>query len=415
MTSTNTNSEGAENKLYEYKSQPLTISKSICNALKPYLPPLRHEQTREDSAQEQHDASLAKTTSVAGGDADNTDTSLKCDNDEQNIDNIPASLAPSLTAKPYVTLTYASSLDSTIAAAPDTRTVLSGTQSKALTHYLRSQHDAILIGVGTALADDPGLNCRLSSTCTESSEEMNFNVNDESTSPSRQPYQPRPVIIDPSTRYHLTRDSKIYKLAKDGLGKGPWVFCGSGPVTKETMDILAECDGEYVFHALDAVASKDAEGQKKRTSWEKIIWKLGERGIKSVMVEGGGRVINELLEMEMKNMVNENRCGDVGGDGSEKKSLVDALVVTIAPLYLGSGGVVACPERPLTPKSASMGPTAIVLEEDERAQEDEDVRNKQQQQQHSSLPWQGLRLKQVRWIPMDEDAVVCGLLRPTAT
>ena len=62
---------------------------------------------------------------------------------------------------PHVTLTYATSMDSSLTLAPGMQTILSGPESKAMTHYLRSKHDAIVIGVGTATADDPGLNCRL--------------------------------------------------------------------------------------------------------------------------------------------------------------------------------------------------------------------------------------------------------------
>ena len=63
--------------------------------------------------------------------------------------------------KPFVTVTYAQSMDSMLAAAPGLQTHLSGAETKRMTHALRSCHDAILIGVNTALADDPGLNCRL--------------------------------------------------------------------------------------------------------------------------------------------------------------------------------------------------------------------------------------------------------------
>lgn len=413
MASVKMDAGDVENKPYEHKSQPLIISKATCDALKPYLPPLRHEQQEGNSVQDQHDnVSPAKTTSVEEGDGGKTRSSMNNNNDERCIDNFSASSPSSLSSKPYVTLTYASSLDSAIAVAPGTRTVLSGTESKALTHYLRSQHDAILIGVGTAIADDPRLNCRLSSTYAGSGEELDRDINQDFVSPSGQPYQPRPVIIDPSARYHLTRDSEIYKLAKDGIGKGPWIFCGNGPVTKEMMDILAECGGEYVFHALDIVTTKEADNQKKRTSWEKIILKLGERGIRSVMIEGGGRVINELLEGEMKNLVAENCSGNMSGNGSGKRSLVDALVVTIAPLYLGAGGMMACPRRPTTPTPASTGLRDRNGEDNEQGQENEGVNDKQQQQ--LPLPWQGLRFRQVRWIPMGEDAVMCGLLTSAA-
>ncbi|KAJ6144622.1 hypothetical protein N7470_008517 [Penicillium chermesinum] len=75
--------------------------------------------------------------------------------------HLPSSRSTSRPDLPFTTLTFATSLDSALALAPGTRTVLSGPQSKAMTHYLRSRHDGILIGVGTALADDPGLNCRI--------------------------------------------------------------------------------------------------------------------------------------------------------------------------------------------------------------------------------------------------------------
>ncbi|WP_371827196.1 RibD family protein [Deinococcus sp. QL22] len=62
--------------------------------------------------------------------------------------------------RPEVLLTYAQSLDGSIAG-PDRRPLLlSGKESMRWTHTLRSQHDAILIGVGTLIADDPLLSVR---------------------------------------------------------------------------------------------------------------------------------------------------------------------------------------------------------------------------------------------------------------
>ena len=65
------------------------------------------------------------------------------------------------TGRPFVTLTYAQSLDGSIAADPGQPLSLSGPQSLLLTHYLRAAHDAILVGIGTVLADNPLLNVRL--------------------------------------------------------------------------------------------------------------------------------------------------------------------------------------------------------------------------------------------------------------
>jgi diaminohydroxyphosphoribosylaminopyrimidine deaminase/5-amino-6-(5-phosphoribosylamino)uracil reductase len=63
--------------------------------------------------------------------------------------------------RPQVILKMAFSADHKIAARPGERTAISGPQAKARVHLLRAQCDAILVGMGTVLADDPELTCRL--------------------------------------------------------------------------------------------------------------------------------------------------------------------------------------------------------------------------------------------------------------
>ncbi|RAL63545.1 hypothetical protein DID88_003589 [Monilinia fructigena] len=63
--------------------------------------------------------------------------------------------AAHLKSLPHTTLTYATSIDSQITISPGIGSPISGPASKAMTHYLRSKHDAILIGVNTAIADNP--------------------------------------------------------------------------------------------------------------------------------------------------------------------------------------------------------------------------------------------------------------------
>lgn len=204
------------------------------------------------------------------------------------------------TKKPFITLTYATSLDSSLSIAPLTRTALSGPATKAMTHFLRSQHDAILIGVGTAITDDPALNCRIG-------DDPALGIDTSSTS-----HQPRPVVVDPKGRWEWSRESKVIEAAREGRGKGPWVLVARGPVSKGKVDALGECGGEVLFHAL--------VGDTKVTPWRDIFAALAEKGIRSVMVEGGGKVVNGLLTEE-----------NVG--------LVDSVVVTVAPVYLGKNGV----------------------------------------------------------------------------
>lgn len=63
--------------------------------------------------------------------------------------------------RPWVVLKIAHSADDRIAAAPGRRTAITGPETRARVHLLRAQSDAILIGMTTALVDDPELTCRL--------------------------------------------------------------------------------------------------------------------------------------------------------------------------------------------------------------------------------------------------------------
>ncbi|MEZ4684476.1 MAG: GTP cyclohydrolase II, partial [Caldilineaceae bacterium] len=82
---------------------------------------------------------------------------------------------------PFVTLSYAQSIDGSIAAADGRPLRISGDRAMQMTHMLRAAHDAILVGVGTVLADDPRLTVRLAPG------------ND-----------PQPIILDSSLRTPLT-------------------------------------------------------------------------------------------------------------------------------------------------------------------------------------------------------------------
>lgn len=62
--------------------------------------------------------------------------------------------------RPFVTVSYAQSLDGSIAEIPDHPLALSGKQSLSLTHSIRAAHNAILVGIGTVLADNPALTVR---------------------------------------------------------------------------------------------------------------------------------------------------------------------------------------------------------------------------------------------------------------
>jgi 2,5-diamino-6-(ribosylamino)-4(3H)-pyrimidinone 5'-phosphate reductase len=204
-----------------------------------------------------------------------------------------------------------------------------------MTHFLRSKHDAILIGVGTAIADDPSLNCRIEGVGGYGGEGLDG--------------QPRPVIIDPHGRWDIKPQTKCIRLASEGRGRGPLLItCGS--LSPENNLLLQTVDGKALI--MEGLLE---DSNTTRISWDKILSGLAKEGIRSVMIEGGGAVINNLLS-------------------PDNFKLVDTVIVTVAPTWLGKGGVQVCPE----------------------ARSEEGVR----------VPV--ARLRDVKWVPLGEDVVLCG-------
>lgn len=160
-----------------------------------------------------------------------------------------------------------------------------------MTHFLRANHAAILIGTGTVLADDPGLNCRIEG--------------EES---------PRPIVIDGTFRWEY-KGSKMETLVMAGLAKAPWVLVKEGVDVDLKLKYLERSGGKVIKVKLD---------QDGRLDWNDILLKLKKEGIDSVMVEGGAHVINELLE---------------------RHDFVDSLIVTLGPVYLGDKGVAVSPTK----------------------------------------------------------------------
>ena len=244
---------------------------------------------------------------------------------------------PVITASglPHVTLTYATSMDSSLALAPGMQTLISGPESKAMTHYLRSKHDAILIGVGTATVDDPALNCRLEGVGGFGG--LGWEG------------QPRPVIIDPGARWMITPQSKVLQAVQSGKGRGPWVIMAPGfAIDPMRLEMLKYYGGKYL-----GLTEFD---KKWRLRWEAILKALAAEGIKSVMIEGGSMVINDLLQ-------------------PENSSFVSSIITTIAPTYLGRGGVGVSP----SPRHDLTG-----------------------------RPQPAVRFEEVRWQPLGNDVVMAG-------
>lgn len=208
-----------------------------------------------------------------------------------------------------------------------------------MTHYLRSRHDAILIGVGTAVADNPSLNCRLDGVGGYGGEALTG--------------QPRPIVIDPAARWDFTAEHKIFELARTGRGRAPYIVTMVVPPAGKKA-ILDEAGGKFIIMA--ATVGNDS----RRLEWGDILKALAAEGLKSVMVEGGAGVINSLLQPDYFPLIN-------------------SVIVTIAPTWLGVGGVVVSPPR--------------LLDE-------------------GGNPMAAARLHDAKWHPFGEDVVLCGSLKP---
>ena len=247
---------------------------------------------------------------------------------------------PDGSSYPFTTVTFATSLDSQLALSPGAPTALSGPQSKAMTHYLRSRHDAILIGVGTAVADNPSLNCRIEGVGGYGGDGLEG--------------QPRPIIIDPTARWDFTENHKIFQLAKEGKGRAPYIITGLAipPAAKKT--ILERSGGKFL--KLDSTTT---DVGKHRLEWADVLKALAAEGLRSVMIEGGAGIINSLLLPQYS-------------------SLISSVIITIAPTWLGKGGVVISPERRLDTEGE---------------------------------PIAAARLVQVEWHPFGKDVVLCGKVK----
>ncbi|PBL02886.1 bacterial bifunctional deaminase-reductase [Armillaria gallica] len=204
--------------------------------------------------------------------------------------------------RPKVTLTFAQSIDAKISGQNGAQLILSGKESMVMTHWMRTMHDAILVGIGTAVNDDPQLNARhLPPRSPPFGQEYAYNL-------------PRPVILDPQLRLPTT--CKLLDNYRGGKGRRPWVLCAHEP--QAAGDV-----GTTRLEALQAAGALVVPVQSTNAlqgllSVPSVLQTLHELGVQSLMVEGGARVIGSFL--------------------AERDS-VDTVIITIAPKFVGSQGV----------------------------------------------------------------------------
>ncbi len=182
--------------------------------------------------------------------------------------------------RPLATLKLATTLDGRIATRAGESRWITGEAARARAHLLRAEADAVMIGVGTGLADDPELTCRLSGL--------------ETRTPVR-------VVVDGRMRLPLT--SRLVAVA----GEHPcWVFTlAGGDAAREAA---------YRGAGVDLVeVEPDAAG---RPDLGRVLTALGARGITRLLVEGGSHLAATLLAAGLIDRLAWFRAASmIGGDG----------------------------------------------------------------------------------------------------
>ncbi len=182
--------------------------------------------------------------------------------------------------RPLITLKVATTLDGQIANHRGESRWITGAEARAHTHLVRAKQDAVMVGVGTVVADNPQLDCRLDGL--------------QDRSPVR-------VIVDSRLRTPLT--SRLVETAKDSA---TWMITSAGD---EPIRIKA-------FEDLGVEVLEVAVGADAHPNLVDAVELLGSRGITRLMVEGGGHLSGALLRSDLIDRVLWYRAGSVmGSDG----------------------------------------------------------------------------------------------------
>jgi 3,4-dihydroxy 2-butanone 4-phosphate synthase/GTP cyclohydrolase II len=199
------------------------------------------------------------------------------------------------TGTPFVTLTYAQSLDGSIASTSGTPLPISGEQSLDFTHRLRALHDGILVGIGTVLSDDPRLNARRGAGD-----------------------HPTPIVLDSSLR--LPTDACVLRCE----GPSPLIFAGPDP----------DPDRRAALEAQGATIHELPCAPEGGVCLDALLEALSTKEITSVMVEGGSQVLTAFL----------------------RQQAVQRVIVTVAPMFVGGTSALG---SVATPPDADDAPDAF--------------------------------------------------------
>jgi diaminohydroxyphosphoribosylaminopyrimidine deaminase/5-amino-6-(5-phosphoribosylamino)uracil reductase len=179
--------------------------------------------------------------------------------------------------RPVVSVGYAQTLDGRLATSTGSSQWISAPESLRFSHELRAEHEAIMVGAGTVCMDDPCLTVRRASGS-----------------------DPQRVVVESTLRTPLTA-----AVLADGAASGTvFAVTNRAPIAKRER-----------VRALGATVLCLPTNARSRVDLISLLTALHQRGVGSVLVEGGAQLITALL----------------------RARLVDRLAVCVAPKILGTG------------------------------------------------------------------------------
>jgi diaminohydroxyphosphoribosylaminopyrimidine deaminase/5-amino-6-(5-phosphoribosylamino)uracil reductase len=199
--------------------------------------------------------------------------------------------------RPHVILKLAVSADDKIGAAGHKPVAITGEAARTRVHLLRAQCDAILVGIGTVLADDPLLTCRL---------------------PGMEARSPVRVVLDRSLRIPGTS-----KLVHSARQTPLWVM------TSELAEAAAAARlGAAGAQVIRVATTASPPGLDLLAALRALV----ERGITRLMVEGGSRVASSFVAADLVDEVWLLRgAGAVGADGVAALDALQLTAITQSP------------------------------------------------------------------------------------
>ena len=184
------------------------------------------------------------------------------------------------TGMPFVIMKAGMSLDGKLSYQKGVPGKMTGEESRLKLHELRNSVDAILVGSGTQLADNPSLTTRLANDGKD----------------------PLRIVLDSSLR--IDPDARILHLQS----QAPTLIICSEVANTQKIESLSQVDNVQI-----QVIEQDQNG---RINLEALLLLLGKRGICSLLVEGGSEIHSSFL----------------------REGLVDRAMLFVAPLFAGSDG-----------------------------------------------------------------------------